>query len=876
MRTKIAAISTIALVVLITMMLIPMGNAHVPPYNIDTWAFLAVEPSPVGINQPVFVSMWIDKVPPGATGPWGPRWHGFMVGITKPDGSKASLGPYNSDSVGGAWLQYTPDQLGTYQFVFSFPGQTVANENPSPYPALAGQAYIGDIYTASTSKVVTLIVQQAQIVAQYGAASLPTEYWTRPINSMNREWASIGGNWLGIRATSFGNTGMYSNTGNFMPYSTAPNSAHVVWTKPIAFGGQIGGEFGSEDLALYATGTAYEAKFGAVIINGILYYTEVPGAATNRGDLKAVDMRTGEDIWTLPMRGEYDTLRVGMVYNFITGDQYGAHAYLFTSSTDQLGFYTNTKEAPRWSMYEAMTGEWILDIANQSAGTLSTGPNGEILSYSTSGNKLTMWNASKCIQEGSWGQVFRIYTPLEIWRPPQNATIDWNKGIEWSKPLDTVYSVTTISEDVVLLSASLGGAFGVPGGSHTGWRQDVGYNAKTGALLWGPINRTLTPWTADVLGAAGEGVYVEYTRQTLQMNAYNIQTGVKMWTSAPEDNVWGYYDYAHGQVVAYGNVYSWGLGGSVYCYDVKTGGRKWSWSPGKAGFDTPYGVWPLGTWGNHHILADGKLYVRSGHDYTPPVWKGAELYCIDAYTGTEIWRSLSFDIVGSPALHDGYMLWLNGYDNQIYCYSKGPSAIDVSASPKVSVQGSSVLIEGMVTDESPGTKETLLTARFPNGVPAISDEDQSNWMEYLYQQQPKPTDAVGVQVHLTAVDPNGNTQDIGNATSDAMGLYKIMWTPPVPGAYTIVATFAGSDSYYSSSAETALGVSETSAAPSTSPSQTAIPTPTITVAPTATASPSPAPQPEAGPSTDMYVIAAAAAVIIAAVAAAAVFLRKRK
>jgi hypothetical protein len=222
------------------------------------------------------------------------------------------------------------------------------------------------------------------------------------------------------------------------------------------------------------------------------------------------------------------------------------------------------------------------------------------------------------------------------------------------------------------------------------------------------------------------------------------------------------------------------------------------------------------------------------------------------------------------------MLWLNGYDNQIYCYSKGPSAIDVSASPKVSVQGSSVLIEGMVTDESPGTKETLLTARFPNGVPAISDEDQSNWMEYLYQQQPKPTDAVGVQVHLTAVDPNGNTQDIGNATSDAMGLYKIMWTPPVPGAYTIVATFAGSDSYYSSSAETALGVSETSAAPSTSPSQTAIPTPTITVAPTATASPSPAPQPEAGPSTDMYVIAAAAAVIIAAVAAAAVFLRKHK
>ncbi len=87
----------------------------------------------------------------------------------------------------------------------------------------------------------------------------------------------------------------------------------------------------------------------------------------------------------------------------------------------------------------------------------------------------------------------------------------------------------------------------------------------------------------------------------------------------------------------------------------------------------------MATWylGNHHILADGKLYVRSGHDYTPPVWKGAQLYCIDAETGDEIWSSLSFDIVGSPALHDGYMIWMNGYDNQIYCYNKGPSATTV-------------------------------------------------------------------------------------------------------------------------------------------------------------------------------------------------------
>ncbi len=72
-------------------------------------------------------------------------------------------------------------------------------------------------------------------------------------------------------------------------------------------------------------------------------------------------------------------------------------------------------------MYEAMTGEWILDIANQSAGILDLGPHGELLSYSTSGNMLSLWNASRCIQEGSWDQVLRVYTPLEIWRPPQEC-----------------------------------------------------------------------------------------------------------------------------------------------------------------------------------------------------------------------------------------------------------------------------------------------------------------------------------------------------------------------------------------------------------------------------------------------------------------------
>lgn len=44
------------------------------------------------------------------------------------------------------------------------------------------------------------------------------------------------------------------------------------------------------------------------------------------------------------------------------------------------------------------------------------------------------------------------------------------------------------------------------------------------------------------------------------------------------------------------------------------------------------------------------------------------------------------------------------------------------------------------------------------------------------------------------------------------GFFKMMFTPEVPDEYTIIATFAGSDSYWASHAETAIGVEEPLAA----------------------------------------------------------------
>ena len=103
------------------MALTPLANAHDPPWDVDTWAYISVQPNPIGVNQPVFVTMWIDKVPPMATGPWGPRWHGMEVKITEPDGTTQNLGPFDSDSVGGAWTQFTPDQVGNLHIRFYLP-----------------------------------------------------------------------------------------------------------------------------------------------------------------------------------------------------------------------------------------------------------------------------------------------------------------------------------------------------------------------------------------------------------------------------------------------------------------------------------------------------------------------------------------------------------------------------------------------------------------------------------------------------------------------------------------------------------------------------------------------------------------------------------
>jgi hypothetical protein len=139
------------------------------------------------------------------------------------------------------------------------------------------------------------------------------------------------------------------------------------------------------------------------------------------------------------------------------------------------------------------------------------------------------------------------------------------------------------------------------------------------------------------------------------------------------------------------------------------------------------------------------------------------------------------------------------------------------------------------------------------GTPAISDASMTAWMEYLFEGQAKPTDATGVPVSLSAIDPNGNLVTIGTTTSDMNGNYGLLFKPDVPGTYQIIANFAGSKAYGPSTATTYLSIGEG---------------PTVTPGPTAT--------PESA--ADMYIIPATIGIIVAIVVAAIVIvlaLRKR-
>ena len=154
-----------------------------------------------------------------------------------------------------------------------------------------------------------------------------------------------------------------------------------------------------------------------------------------------------------------------------------------------------------------------------------------------------------------------------------------------------------------------------------------------------------------------------------------------------------------------------------------------------AGLTTAFGVYPI--WAS--TIADGKIYLAGDvHSPNSPLWKGQQLYALNATTETQLWSMPDYAnnmYGGITPVADGYLVALNNYDSRLYTYGKGPSAMTVETPMAAIAQGSSIVIRGTVIDISAGTTQAEQAARFPNGVPAVSDAKQSAWMEYVYMQK---------------------------------------------------------------------------------------------------------------------------------------------
>jgi len=901
-RSKTTA-TTIALLLTLTIAatLVALPTVNAPYYH--SLIYVSVSRDVIGVNQEMLLVMWTADIPPDIGETAGSvsgvavqraGWDGITFTVTKPDNTTQNLALGRTDPVGGGYLRYIPTTVGTYYVQAFFP-ETWKNSTTT-------QSH----YTAGESIKLPFTVQQEPI-QPWPESPLPNDYWTRPISGAARDWYPLTGNRLGGAAnvwpmgSSGGNTGGYS-------YGQAPESAHILWSKPFYIGGLTDERFGNIN---YQTSHYQGVTWSStIILNGKVYYSPRITAHGNQG-FAILDLYTGE---TLFLDYNATAPAFGQIYLYESGNQHGTFAYLYRTSSvtlPQIVQVPNVREygnysvirtapnsvinrtatpyainvtAPLWEMLDAWTGQTVCYIANvSSSGTNVYGKDGSILYYNavnlgntTNPNyRLTVWNAS-------WGTMpsSQLGTGAWQWRPAagtfgganpyftstsavyncvHDGNVFWTLNVSMPSLLGSRNALLNETAAIRAVRQDKYVIFGTAGrnderGVVPGWNFAVSLErGKEGQKIW---ESTLTPPLASqTLNQTvsysnlypEDGVITYESADMVKRWGYDMKTGALLWEGEPEvqQNYYGMSDsFYQGKLLTYGSL----AGTELRAYNITTGKIAWIYNPAPVGFESPYGNYPLSI----GTIADGKLYTyTSEHSYTHPLYRGPNLRCINASDGKEIWSILDFG--GGLAIADGVLLSSNSMDNMIYAYGKGPSATTVSATQNVPALGSSVTITGTVTDQTPsGRRNTNDLIDFTlKGTPAISDEDMSAWMEYKFMQQAYPANAKGVDVTLDAIDPNGNFIHIGTTTSDINGNYGYAFTPEVPGTYQIIATFAGSKAYGPSSTTTYMTVGE------------APPTP---------AEPQPAP---AQPPLDMYLLYATIAIIIAIAIVGLLLLRKK-
>ncbi|MEM2130424.1 MAG: PQQ-binding-like beta-propeller repeat protein, partial [Candidatus Bathyarchaeia archaeon] len=782
-ETLLSLILMIAIVV--SLVALPTTTAQTYSRK-KTYAYIIATPNPVGVGQPTMLIFGITDYL--YTQPHG--WEGIKVTVTKPDGKTDTLGTYKTDSTGSTGTTFVPDQVGNYTIKVYFPAQWY---NWTARPTFDTTFYGPVWYEASESQVALTVVQEQ--MPGYPGFPLPTEYWTRPIDAQKREWSSIAGNWPDAPFNMFA------------PYNSGPETAHVLWARPLikgAFsplGGGLAG--GPMDEHGFETGDAYEGFFLSssllgmrwpVILGGAVFFNRYKSDGSTRveQEVVAADLRTGEELW---VRNWNNTrLDFGQLFYFDAWNYHAVFAYLYSI------------QGTTYMAYEASTGRWVYNITNVPSGTRIFGANGEILIYTVdlTNGWMTKWNSTHVVTQTRINQYGPLGQAHGSWiREYMGTALNGTLGIMWNKTITKGLpgSIWAVYDGDMVVGNQVWGSWMVLGDQpNVFWAISL-KPGQEGQLLY---NKTWQKPLGDVAAiraavSKDSRVFVLRAKELCQMYGFNLDTGEQIWGPTEKMDIRSVYGTT--SYIAYDKLlFSADFAGIMYCYDVKTGKLLWTYE-----VKDPYGatemwhkefggeMWPI----TPLFITDKKIYIgQSEHSPENPLPRGAPFICLDVETGKEIFRINGMFRQsrwgGRAVIGDSVIVTQDTYDQRIYAIGKGPSATTVAASPKTSVHGNKVLIEGMVLDISPGTDDATLQKRFPNGVPAVADESMSDWMLYVYKQFPCPANVKGVEVTIEVLDPNGNYYEVARATSDGSGFYSAAFTPPVPGKYTIIARFQGS------------------------------------------------------------------------------------
>ncbi len=737
-------LTTITLILALTFSISLTGIASVSAQTVSFFYVMAA-PNPVGVNQDTLITIQMSRLVSYAPG--------FQCDAIDPDGETIHLfGPESSNPVAAAWFYFTPTKVGNYTLTGSWPGNSQ--------------------YAASEGSLV--LVVQEEPISNLPSVPLPTDSWKRPIYGENKGWWEVADSWLMF---SYDRTDKPERRQSvFAPYTSAPESAHILWTKPLVFGGISGGRLGDH---IYYTGNSYEQHYIPIVINGLIIFTDrSPDGSTVYGT-RCLDLYTGEEVWYL----NRTDLAFGQLVLINNLNEHGVLPYLWFGSYG--GFFFGGGGGD-FDIYDPLTARHLFTIEDVPSGTTTIGPNGEILVYSVSGSTLTMWNSTRAMGA----------TPGSSFTP--RGTIDGSNGNEWSVTLENAGgSLSLINPDEGYLLLSSGGGFFASAGAsmtHRAYAIPTDYSAPPSPVpqLWSAAREGQGEFR--ISANIGSGAYALYDAGPNVFTIYSMTDGEVIKTTEPLTSGWATFIYVHH--IAYGKLIAIGYDGYIHAYDVTSSSTEndWHYYFGSSAFENAYGSYP--TW-NGMTIADGKVFVGADeHSQDAIPWRGGKLWVVDVATGELAWEISGWHKV--PVISDGIATDLNAIDMQIYAFGKGPSATTISAPDVVVPLGSSIMITGTVTDQTPSSKDT----------PAISDEWMSAWMEYLYMQKPFPEDATGVEVTLEVTDSNDNTYIIGTTTADNTGAYGFMYTPEIPGNFTVTATFLGSNSYGMSRATTYFSISE--------------------------------------------------------------------